>query len=198
VSNDANGAPIRILGIGGEMSDQSRSRIALQSALRLAEDAGATTILADVLDLDLPLFNPEWTPENHPTSIDLLLEEVPKADAYIICSPDYYFTVSGAVKNALDMFSLLAEQGYLGGKPVGLMATGVAVGNVITALNHAAHSLNGLVVPTPGGVPDIVIDLATESITNEPARQRLVKMVGEVIDLAQRLRATEVLAVAQV
>jgi FMN reductase len=198
VNIDANGAPIRIFGIGGEMSERSGSRIALQTALQIAEASGAITTLADVRGLDLPMYNPDWALENYPDRVSRLLDEARQADAYIICSPDYYFTVSGAVKNVLDMFRYLEDQGYFGGKPVGLMATGVAVGNVITALNHAAHSLNGLVVPTPGGVPDVAIDLATETITNEPARQRLVKMVGEVIDLAQRLRATEVSAVAQV
>ena len=192
MSFETDNTPIRILGIGGDMSENSSSRIALQVALQIAEASGAIPVMADVRDLDLPLYNPEWTPENYPDRLTELLDEAHRADAFIFCSPDYHFTVTGAVKNALDVFSLLDPPNYLSGKPVGLMATGVAVGNVITALNHAAHALNGLVVPTPGGVPDVAVDFGRETISNEPARQRVAKMVGEVLNLAWRLRPSEV------
>jgi FMN reductase len=182
---------IRILGIGGDMSENSTSRIALQAALRIAEASGATTVLADVRDLDLPFYNPEWTTENFPNRLTDLLDEVRRADAYIICSPDYHFTVSGAVKNVLDVFSLLDPPNYLAGKPVGLMATGVAVGNVITALDHAVHALNGLAVPTFAGIPTPFIDAATEDVAPGPQRERLQQMIDEVVDLARRLRPSE-------
>jgi len=141
----------------------------------------------------LPLYNPEWTPENYPDRLTDLLDEARRADAYIICSPDYHFTVSGAVKNVLDVFSLLDPPRYLSGKPVGLMATGVAVGNVITALDHAIHALNGLAVPTFAGIPDTLIDLAKENIASGPPRERLNQMVTELVDLTTRLRPAGVL-----
>jgi FMN reductase len=185
--------PIRILGIGGDMSDNSINRIALNVALNMAEEVGATPVLADVRDLDLPFYNPEWSPENFPGRLTDLLDEARRADAYIVCSPDYHFTVSGAVKNVLDIFSLLDPPHFLSGKPVGLMATGIAVGNVITALDHAVHALNSLSVPTFAGIPNTFIDPAKENITPGPQRDRLHQMVNEVVDLARRLRPATVL-----
>lgn len=190
MSFELDHTPVRILGIGGDMSERSLSRSALQNALRIAEQAGATSVLADIRDLNLPLYNSDWPLAQYPESLGWLLAQARFADAFIICSPDYHFTVSGAVKNVLDTFNFLEDQGYLGGKPVGLMATGVAVGNVVTALDHAVHDLNGLVVPTFAGIPSAAIDPATGSIP-APAQERLATMVGEVIDLARRLRPVD-------
>lgn len=182
--------PLRILGIGGSMRQGSLSRIALAAALRRAEDAGAKTVLADVRGLDLPLYVAEHVRDEDPPSLGWLLAEVRAADAYILCSPTYHGTLSGAVKNALDVLDLLGDDDppYFGGKVVGLMALGGGAANVLNALQHAARALGGLTSPTVVAVPNRAVDPAIDEVGDEAVRRRLDRMVHEMIDLTRRLR----------
>ena len=183
------GRPPRILGIGGSMRAGSRNLTVLEAALRLAREAGAITVLADVRELDLPLFVPGQDAIGGPPSLAWLLEEVRAADAYLFASPTYHGTVSGAVKNALDALDLLGG-GYLEGKPVGLLACGgPAAINTLNALHHAARALKGLSVPTTVAVPGGAVDPLTGDIRDEAVRRRLAAVVEEMLDLARRLRA---------
>jgi FMN reductase len=161
------------------------------AALRLAAEIGAETTLADVRALDLPLFDEDRPLAAYPASLAWLLAEARAADAVLLCTPTYLGTVAGAMKNALDALSLLADDRppYLGGKPVGVMAFGGAnAANGLTALEQAARSLNGLVVPTAVAVPGRAIDGATGAVVDEAVGRRLGRMVGELVDLGRWLR----------
>jgi FMN reductase len=163
----------------------------LKAALRLAETAGAATVLADVRALGLPVFNDEWPLEAYPPTLAWLLDEVRAADAYLICSPTYHGTVSGAVKNVLDALNLLGDDTppYLGGKVVGLLALGGgSATNVINSLYHAVRALNGLAAPTAVTLPDSVLDPHTGEIVDAAAGRRLTRLVDDVLGLTARLR----------
>ena len=188
---NGSGPPVRVLGIGGSTRRGSRSLAALMAALRLAAEIGAETTLADVRALDLPLFDEDRPLAAYPASLAWLLAEARAADAVLLCTPTYLGTVAGAMKNALDALSLLADDRppYLGGKPVGVMAFGGAnAANGLTALEQAARSLNGLVVPTAVAVPGPAIDGASGAVVDEAVGRRLGRMVGELVALGRRLR----------
>src|SRR3954451_5959967 len=102
-----DGRPVHILGIGGSTRLHSKSPIALAHALRLAEDGGATTTLADVRALDFPIYDADRPLADYPQTVHWLIAEAMRADGYILCSPTYHGTVSGAVKNALDILDYL-------------------------------------------------------------------------------------------
>jgi NAD(P)H-dependent FMN reductase len=69
-----------------------------------------------------------------------------RADAYILCSPTYHGTITGAMKNALDVLDYLAmgtpvdPAQTFKGKPVALMACGGGGQNVINALYHTTRA----------------------------------------------------------
>ena len=50
---------LRVVGLGGSLARSSRSRAALQRALEGAASAGAETLLLDIRELVLPLYNPD-------------------------------------------------------------------------------------------------------------------------------------------
>jgi FMN reductase len=161
----------------------------LRTALQHAEGAGATVSLADVRALDLPIYDQDRPLTDYPATLPTLLATVREADAYILCSPTYHGTMSGAVKNALDTLNFLGshEPRYLAGKPVALMALGGGgAENTITGLQHAARGLNGLVIPT------IVIagsgTVSDSGIVDDLLRSRMHGMVDELLALARRLR----------
>jgi len=182
-------APLHVLGIGGSTRQGSTSLTLLRGALRAVEEAGATATLADVRELNLPVFDDDRPLEEYPSSLHDLLAAAREADAYILCSPTYHGTVSGAVKNALDALNVLGDDTppYFGGKPVALMAVGGGgAANVLTSLQHAARAMNGLAIPTTVICSGSV--LRQGEIGDEMAQRRVSWMVSELLDFAARLR----------
>jgi FMN reductase len=183
--------PVRILGIGGSTRHGSMSLLALNVALRLAEEQGAYTSLAAVRDLDLPLYNGERHLSEYPPTLHWLLDEVRAADGFVICSPTYHGTVSGAVKNALDSLEFLAndQPRYLGGKAVALLGYGGASAmNTINALYHTVRALSAHVVPTVAILSRDQLDAERVEIREAGARQRATMMMREVMDLGRVIR----------
>ncbi len=184
-------APIRILGIGGTTSAKSWSLVPLQEALRKAEVLGCETSLATVYDLNLPLLHTEWRLEDYPPTLAWLLDEVRRADGIIICSPTYHGTVSGAIKNVLDLLIFLGNDTppYLAGKPVGQMAYGgmTAMG-VLHTLTNCVRGLKGISVPTHVAVPEDTIDRVRVRLNSGKIDHRLDLMIAELVSFAGQLR----------
>jgi NAD(P)H-dependent FMN reductase len=88
--------PPLILGLGGSLARASKSRAALRSALGGAAAAGAETMLLDLRELDLPMYNVE---HDGPTEAAAhLIESCYAADGLLWSSPLYRGTTSGALK----------------------------------------------------------------------------------------------------
>ena len=182
--------PPRILGLGGSLSRESRSLIVLETALRVAEAAGAETALLDPRTLALPLYDPDRHPNDPPPALVRLLTEVRAADGILLCSPTYHGTVTGAVKNLLDALDPLGrdDPSYLTGKVVGLIALGGGGAvNTLNALSHAARAFDAVVVPTWLAVPVGAVDVAARDIADPGVKQRLAAITEEVIELSRRL-----------
>jgi len=88
-----------VLGVAGSTRRGSYSTQALKIALEHAKKQGAEVRLLEVANM--PLYDP-----NAPASkeVELVAKAVSWADAFIIASPDYHGSMSGALKNFLDHF----------------------------------------------------------------------------------------------
>ena len=124
--------PLTIVGLGGSLAHTSRSLAALQVALDGAAEAGASTKLLNLRELDLPMYNPDDEREPPPAA-STLIEACYGADAMLWSSPMYQGTISGAFKNALDW---LVGSHEFPGKPVALINTSP----------RATHALNSLTI----------------------------------------------------
>ena len=95
-------ATVKILGVSGSMREHSRSRRALALVLEAAGERGAETRLLDLHALDLPMYRPD--DEAEAASVAGAAEAVNWAGAFVLASPDYHGSMSGAMKNFLDYF----------------------------------------------------------------------------------------------
>lgn len=184
-------APVRILGIGGSTRAGSSSLVLLRHALRVAKSAGAGVALADVRQMALPMYDDDLSLDAYPPSLRQLLASAREADAFIFCSPTYHGTLSGAVKNVFDCLNFLVDDTprYLQGKPIALMALGGgSAANVITALDHSARGLNGLVLPTT--VISSGSAVQDGEVTDARVLGRVQAMVDELLDVTSRLRVS--------
>ncbi len=187
---------VRIVGLGGGMRPTSRSLVALKEGLALAAAAGAETRLLSVLDLQLPIYRPDFdSPASYGAeaapAIEHLLESARWADGMIWASPSYHGSLSGAVKNALDYIQFLANDtpSFLYGKTVGVISTGagaIAAVNTLTQLNQVAHALRAQVVPLAVPITGVGRAIEDGKLTDPQFRQRLEMLVKDLVVLAGR------------
>jgi FMN reductase len=181
---------LKIVGLGGSLAKNSRSRAALSVALAGAADAGADTQLLDLRELDLPMYNPELelTP---PPNAERLIEACYSADGMLWSSPMYQGTISGAFKNALDWLHPLGRRDppYLHDKVVGLIsASGGTQGlQAVNTMEFATRALRAWAVPYVVPVPSahLVFDEDGE-IRDEGVEGQLRLLGAEVVRVAQR------------
>ena len=88
--------PLTIVGFGGSLARASLSLTALRIALDGAAEAGATTALLDLRELDLPMYNPDDEREPPPAA-STLIEACYGADGMVWSSPMYRRVAAAAV-----------------------------------------------------------------------------------------------------
>lgn len=94
--------PLKILAVVGSLNKNSVTRVVLG---RVADDLRALGASVDLLDFiaePLALFNPDSSYSS--PGYQALQRRVDAADVYILGTPDYHGSVSGATKNFLDHF----------------------------------------------------------------------------------------------
>lgn len=142
-----------IIGIGGTARPHSTSERAVRTALAQAEAMGARTQLIDGPMLArLPLYTPDRAERNDDEQA--LIAAVRACDGIIVATPGYHGSLSGPIKNALDMIEDLArdERPYLDGCAFGAIVTAygwLACGTTLVTLRSIAHALRAW--PTPYG-----------------------------------------------
>lgn len=187
----------RILGIGGSNRDGSHTLNVLRDVLAIAEGRGATIDLLNVRDVQLPVYDPSLANEDQPPALLRLLPRIQQADAFLIASPTYHGTVSGAVKNLLDAIDIFIDEdrGNLAGRPVGLIAYGgPGAINTINALYHATRGIAGFAVPTILTVSRGQLSGDQSHIADERVKNRASALIDEVLQLTRLQQLARVTA----
>ncbi|MDA8747276.1 NAD(P)H-dependent oxidoreductase [Litoreibacter sp.] len=110
-------ASFDVLGLSGSLRKSATNRLLIQEAARL----GNVTSFTEA-DLRLPLYDGDLEDAGGiPASVQILSDQIGKADAIIISSPEYNKGISGVLKNALDWVSR-TEGSPWKGKPVAIMS----------------------------------------------------------------------------
>lgn len=117
----------KIVGICGSLRQGSYNAMALRAAAKLAP-AGIDIEVADIASI--PMYNDDVRNAGEPEAVVQLKEQLRQADAVLLVSPEYNFSVPGVLKNALDWVSRPPAPPFEG-KPVAIM--GVSPGMIGTA-----------------------------------------------------------------
>ncbi len=147
------GEAIKIVGIGGTARLNSSSERVVRCALAAAAAEGAEIELFDGPFLaSLPLYIPDRVERTDDER--RFVEAVRGCDGIIVGSPGYHGSLSGPIKNVLDLLEDLArdERPYLEGRAFGSIVTAYgwqACGTTLVAMRSIAHALRAW--PTPFG-----------------------------------------------
>ena len=90
---------LKLLGVSGSLREKSTSLRAMSLLLDAARQYGAEPRILDLRVANLPMYNPDAEPD---PQVAKCLADVAWADAYVLASPDYHGSMSGAMKNFLD------------------------------------------------------------------------------------------------
>jgi FMN reductase len=108
---------VRIVGIGGSLREGSYSQQALEIAVQKVAALGAEVEIIDLRSLHLPFCDGGDDYSAYP-DVAKLSQRVKAADGLILATPEYHGSVSGVLKNALDLMGF--EE--LSGKVTGLIS----------------------------------------------------------------------------
>jgi chromate reductase len=103
--------PVRILGISGSLRAGSYNSAALRAAQALAPE-GVQFEFAEIGDL--PLYDDDQRHQAFPPAVLRLEQQIRSADAVLFASPEYNYSISGVLKNAIDWLSRLDHQPFAG------------------------------------------------------------------------------------
>ncbi len=174
-----------VVGIGGTIGGVSSTERALRIALESAGREGFRTRMFGGADMaQLPLYDPKAT--SRTDAEREFVETVRQASALIIASPGYHGSISGVVKNALDLLEETSsdDRPYLADMPVGLIATAYgwqATGSTIAALRSIVHALRGWPTPFAAAINTQVTKFDDAGGANEPAVIDQLTLVGQQV-----------------
>ena len=113
---------INVLAICGSLRTGSYNRAALRTAIEL-RPPGMTIETGEISAF--PLYNEDVRAQGFPPPVETLRRQIAAADALLFVTPEYNYSMSGVLKNAIDWASRPPDQPFAG-KPVAIM--GAAAG----------------------------------------------------------------------
>ena len=139
---------INVLAISGSLRAKSFNTALLRQA-RLLAPAGMDIEIASIRDI--PLYDGDVEDGGFPAPVVAFREKFQQADALLVATPEYNFSIPGVLKNVFDWLSRPPEQTITNGKPVAIMGAGgrLGSGRAQYHLRQVCGCLSMLPVPRP-------------------------------------------------
>lgn len=176
---------MKVLGISGSLRKGSFNSMALRAAQKLAP-AGMEISIADISQI--PLYNDDVRAAAEPAAVTALKAQVRAADAVLIVTPEYNFSIPGVLKNTLDWLSRPPEPPF-DGKTVAIM--GASPGPVGTArvqyhMRQVMVFMNAFVV----NKPEVFISNCASKFNEqgELTDETTAKFIGELLVSLEKLK----------
>ena len=178
---------IKILGIAGSVRKASFNKSALRAAQKLVPD-GASIEIFDIGGL--PGFNQD-DEKNPPAKVTELKAKIRAADAILLVTPEYNYSIPGVLKNAIDWASRPYGDSAWKGKPVAIMGASAGVLGTARAQYHLRQTFVFLDMPVVNQ-PEVMIGGAASkfdpagNLTDDMAKKLIGQLLVNLCDLARR------------
>ncbi len=180
---------MNVIGISGSLRKGSFNTAALRAAQGLAPE-GMTIERAEIGDL--PLYNDDVRAAGFPPPAERLRAQIAAADAVLLVTPEYNYSISGVLKNAIDWASRPPSQPFEA-KPVAIMGASPGLFGSARAQYHLRQMLIFLNA-MPVNRPEVMIGQAQNkfdadgNLTDEPTREFIRKLLVALRDWTERLQ----------
>jgi chromate reductase len=182
---------VTVLGIAGSLRAKSFNRMALAAACELAPQG--MTILRFERVGDIPLYDEDVKERGFPEAAAELRQAIAAADALLVVTPEYNYSVSGVLKNAIDWASRPPEMPLLG-KPVAIMGASPGLMGTVRAQLHLRQILGGLNMPILNR-PEVLIRQAAAKfdaegrLIDEDTRKHIRQLLERLMDWTLLVKA---------
>jgi chromate reductase, NAD(P)H dehydrogenase (quinone) len=153
---------MKVLGISGSLRKASFNTALLRAAQTLAPEG--MTIVEHSL-ADIPLYNDDVRLAGYPDAVRAFREAIASADALLIVTPEYNFSVPGVLKNAIDWASRPPDQ-PLAQKPLAIMSTATGMLGGARAQYHL-RQIAVFVDLLPVNKPEVIVPRAADKFDAE-------------------------------
>ena len=182
----------KIVALSGSLRRMSFNLAALRVAQKEAPE-GVSISIASISDI--PLYNQDVQEIAFPPAVLELISQITTADAVLIATPEYNYSIPGVLKNAIDWVSRAPDQPFKN-KAIAIM--GASMGAVGTA--RAQYDLRKVFVYLDAHVlnqPEIMIGAAhtrfdaNGDLTDETTRHLIRKQIAALHCWALRLHQSK-------
>jgi chromate reductase len=188
---------IDILALSGSLRADSFNAKLLVSAQNLVP-AGAQLEIYDYRDV--PLYDGDVEVRDYPAAAQRLKNRIRAADALLIATPEYNYSVPGVLKNVLDWVSRPYGDSALAGKPLAIIGGGGGQGTnrAQDHLRQIAHGLDMQIVRRPEiFIANVWGKFDESGALADPIANKLIgELLANLVGLAQRTRADDGLKTA--
>jgi len=175
------GKAIKVLAFAGSLRKGSYNKALIRAAVEVAPE----NVSIEIFDLEgIPPFNLEFV-TNSPQRVVDFKEKIRNADALLIATPEYNYSIPGVLKNAIDYASRPKEDTPLEGKPVAIMSASTGRFGGARAQYHLRQVFVFLNMQ-PVNRPEVMLSDASHNVdadgklTNEQTRQ-LIRQLLEAL-----------------
>ena len=181
---------ISILGIAGSLRKNSFNKALLRAAAELVPEGAGL----EIFDLDgIPPFNQDL--ENQPPErVKEFKTKIKAADAILIVTPEYNYSIPGVLKNAIDSASRPYADNAWNGKPVAVMGASIGMLGTARAQYHLRQSFVFLNM-VPINRPEVMVPFVEQKmdqngrLTDDKTREKIRELLAALIAWTKRLRS---------
>ncbi|HEX6561680.1 MAG TPA: NAD(P)H-dependent oxidoreductase [Nitrososphaera sp.] len=186
---------VKILGIAGSLRKGSYNRAALRAAQKLVPDNARL----EIFELDgIPPFNQDLEMQP-PQAVSELKSKVRSADAILFVTPEYNYSVSGVLKNAIDWGSRPYGDSAWEGKPAAIMGASMGMMGTVRAQYHLRQMFVFLNMYALNR-PEVMIPRAADkfdaqgNLIDNDTRERIRELLSALVVWAIRLKQVKLAA----
>ena len=185
--------PIRITGVCGSLSPDGATRKALATALKGADEYNAETTLLELRDLDL-VFYGSVPPEEYPSDVLQLRKALKDSQGIILATPEYHGSLTGALKNMLDLMSVEDFETKIIGL-VGVAGGHIGAINSLNTMKTICRNLHCWVLPQEVSIANSAEMFDADGTVRDPALEERLLNIGrqvvKFVSVQQRVQQDE-------
>jgi NAD(P)H-dependent FMN reductase len=181
---------IKVIGICGSLRTKSYTRLALQIALKGAEESGVNTELIDLREYNLVFCDGGESEEDYPEDVYRLRKKVYEAEGIILGTPEYHGSVSGVLKNAIDLLGFKEFEGKMVGL-VGVSGGDMGAINALNSLRNIGRSVHAWVLPSQVSIPQAARAFDSYGNIKSDELEKRLKNVGKKVARFASLHSSE-------
>ena len=181
---------LKVLAFAGSLRRGSYNKALLRAAVELAPE----NMEIEIFDLEgIPPFNQDYE-NNPPQRVREFKQKIAEADALLISTPEYNYSVSGVLKNAIDTASRPRIGNPLEGKPLAIMSASIGKLGGARAQYHLRQTFVTLNMH-PVNRPEVMLSDASNNVdengnlTNKQTMDLIKQLLQALVAWTIQLKA---------